>query len=78
LVDVEKAKKELPEKFMETLYIKLNSEKVDFSWLTKDLSSSGVIGDPLKASKEKGKELFEKAVNELCELLREFKRLKID
>ena len=78
LVDIRKAKKEFPEKFMKPSYINVNSEKIDFSWLTKDLSSSGVIGDPLKASKEKGRELFEKAVEELCKLLRELKELEID
>ncbi|MEM2897388.1 MAG: creatininase family protein [Candidatus Bathyarchaeia archaeon] len=77
LVDLRKAKKEFPERFMKLSYIKLDGEKVNFSWLTKDLSSSGVIGDPSKASGKKGKELFENAVKELCGLLRELKGLEI-
>lgn len=76
LVDLKKAKKEFPEKFMELSYISFNS-KIDFSWLTKDLSNSGVIGNPLKASEEKGKVLFKKIVEELCKLIKEFKALKL-
>lgn len=37
--------------------------KAPTAWLTKDLSSSGVIGDPSEATAELGEKLFERLVN---------------
>ena len=39
-----------------------------------ELSPSGVMGDPNLASAEKGAELFELAVERLCEFVREYRR----
>lgn len=38
---------------------------IKYIWLTKDLSKSGVIGDPTKATAERGQILFEVATRQL-------------
>lgn len=52
---MEKAQKELPEKFTKTKYLRNLSSPLYPSWLTIDLSKPGTIGDPTKATKVKGK-----------------------
>lgn len=45
-----------------------------FSWLTEDVSQSGVIGDPSYASAEAGRQIVEYAVKKMCSLLEQFYR----
>jgi creatinine amidohydrolase/Fe(II)-dependent formamide hydrolase-like protein len=45
--------------------------KVSWAFRTKEISSTGVIGDPTKASKEKGEKAWKLAVERLAELLKE-------
>lgn len=71
LVYMEKAIKEMPEKFVKSKHMKTLSGLPYPSWLTKDISKSGVIGDATRASKEKGKIIVEAAIKEFCELLKE-------
>lgn len=54
-------------------YLTLDSRTVTFSWLTKDVTRKGVIGDPTKASKEDGEKLFNAMVERICQILREIK-----
>ena len=56
-------------------HLKLDSRTVNFSWLTKDVSRKGVIGDPTKASKEDGQKFFNLIVEQICEVLGEIKKV---
>ncbi len=56
-------------------HLKLDSRTVNFSWLTKDISRKGVIGDPTKASKEDGQKFFNLIVEQICEVLIEIKKV---
>jgi creatinine amidohydrolase/Fe(II)-dependent formamide hydrolase-like protein len=79
LVHMEKTSKEKPHKFTEESgykYLKLAGSKgIEFSWLIDDVSDSGVIGDPTKASVELGQEVLESLVEKICEVLREIKKV---
>jgi len=79
LVHMDKASKEKPHKFTEESgykYLKLAGSKgIEFSWLIDDVSDSGVIGDPTKASVELGQEVLESLVEKICEVLREIKKV---
>ncbi|MGC8998893.1 MAG: creatininase family protein [Candidatus Bathyarchaeia archaeon] len=56
-------------------YIKIGLKeagpKVSWAFRTKEISSTGVIGDPTKASKEKGEKAWKLAIERLAELLKE-------
>lgn len=76
LVSEKKIQESYPAKFTKhTGYKNLLIEKphylFNFSWDFRNLSQSGTIGDPTKASKEKGKIFLDTIVNALCEVLRE-------
>jgi creatinine amidohydrolase len=45
--------------------------KVSWAFRTKEISSTGVIGDPTKASKEKGEKAWKLAIERLAEFLKE-------
>ena len=45
-----------------------------YSWFTRDFSEYGFIGDPLKASREKGRKIFNAIVEEVCKVLDEIAR----
>ncbi|RLF21001.1 MAG: creatininase family protein [Thermoprotei archaeon] len=47
-------------------------------WDTRDFTSSGVMGISTTASEAKGKEVFEKALKELCSLIEELRRIPLD
>jgi creatinine amidohydrolase len=82
LVHEDKIQKEPPHRFTEETgfkYHKLIGSKLGgFSWLTKDVTKSGIIGDPTKATKEIGETVLNYVVDEACNVLREVKSLKID
>jgi len=68
---VREVPEEMPSKYMK-LGFRVREPKVDsFSFSTKELSKSGVIGDATKASKEKGKILLEASVERLADLIRD-------
>lgn len=71
LVLMDKARKELPEKLTKLPYFK-KFDKPYIGWLTKDISSSGVIGDPTKATKEKGEKFAKAAIDGLSEFIKGF------
>ncbi len=82
LVHEDKIQKGIPFRYTEETgfkYHKLVGSKLGgFSWLTKDLSKSGIIGDPTKATKEIGETVINHVVDEICAILRETKSLEID
>ncbi|MEM2779857.1 MAG: creatininase family protein [Candidatus Bathyarchaeia archaeon] len=45
--------------------------KVLWAFKTKEISNTGVIGDPTKASKEKGEKAWQLAIERVAELLKE-------
>lgn len=54
-------------------YLRLWKSKYikEFGWTTKQITESGVIGDPTHATEEKGLQLFNVAIENLCKLIRE-------
>lgn len=78
LVFRDKMREAYPSKFtMKTGYRHFLIEKphhlFSFSWNFKDISQSGVVGDPTKASREKGEIIFEILSDALCGVLREIR-----
>jgi creatinine amidohydrolase len=45
-----------------------------FAWLTRDIASSGVMGDPRPATPEKGQRWLEQAATRLAAVLEEMAR----
>jgi creatinine amidohydrolase len=62
-------------------FVHLNSQgpygPVGFSWLTADLSATGVLGDPRQATAEDGAERIEATVQRLTEVLAEIARFEM-
>tara|TARA_Y100001935_G_scaffold250273_1_gene250113 strand:+ start:173 stop:934 length:762 start_codon:yes stop_codon:yes gene_type:complete len=46
-------------------------KKIKRAWNTQDISKSGIIGDPTKANKEKGKKILKIAVNNILKIINE-------
>lgn len=62
---------ETPDKMLaDENYISLYGP-INFGWKTDDVSKSGVIGEPTKASREKGKIFMDYAVNKLRKIIKE-------
>jgi len=57
-VKMEKAVAEYPQGLPEDSLLSMEG-KLPFAWVTRDLSRSGVLGDPTTATKEKGDRLLE-------------------
>lgn len=79
LVRTDKIRREKPYQYTSDTgykHLSLGNKSVNFSWLTKDISKNGIIGDPTKASKEDGQRLFNLIVDRICEVLREIKKVK--
>jgi creatinine amidohydrolase len=47
-----------------------------FSWFTRDVSKSGVLGDASKATAQKGAHLLDSSITRLCQKVREFAKTK--
>jgi len=79
LVHLEKASKETPSKFTQQAgynWLLLTKKRgVEFSWLIDDLSKSGIIGDPTKATPEMGRIVLESLVGKICEVLSEIRKV---
>lgn len=58
LVDMDKAVKEYPENLPQNSLLEMEG-KLPFTWLTHEISKSGVIGDATTATKEKGELILE-------------------
>ena len=70
LIDMSKAVRNVPEYLADNDHVKFGGS-VQFGWLSNDFGPDGHIGDPTGATAELGKELFDGAVDFLCDQLRE-------
>ncbi len=80
LVVKEKIKRpeiKLPESKYTRIGLKEKGPRVFWSFRTKEISDVGVIGDPTKASKEKGEKAWKLAIDRLAELLTELDRMNL-
>lgn len=73
---IKKPKITLPKSKYTKIGLKESGPKVSWAFRTKEISDTGVIGDPTKASKEKGKEAWKLAIERLADLLIELDRMK--
>jgi creatinine amidohydrolase len=73
LVDLAAAARHVPEGLAPNRYVRFGGA-VSFGWLSNDFGPSGVIGDPTGATAERGKALFEGAVEAFTGALREIAR----
>jgi creatinine amidohydrolase/Fe(II)-dependent formamide hydrolase-like protein len=77
LVRLDKAKKFVPH--FSSHYLNFSSKKsVEWYARTAKISSLGVLGDPTKASKEKGEKIWEVMIKNLVEFVEDLKRLTLD
>jgi creatinine amidohydrolase/Fe(II)-dependent formamide hydrolase-like protein len=76
-VDMTKAKKFIPH-FSSTFLNFSAKRSVEWFTRTEKISKTGVMGDPTKASKEKGKEIWKVMVKNLVELVEYLKGMSLD
>ncbi|HUV08230.1 MAG TPA: creatininase family protein [Spirochaetia bacterium] len=77
LVQMEKAQKFVPR--FSSRYLNFGSRRsVEWYAKTSKISSSGVLGDPTKASAEKGRAMWEVMIGNLLELVEHLKSLSLD
>jgi creatinine amidohydrolase len=70
LVDMSVATRNVPEQLAENRYVRFGGS-VGFGWLSDDFGPDGHIGDPTTATVERGRQLFDAAVDAFCEALGE-------
>lgn len=70
LVRMELAERRVPEAIALNRYVRFGG-RVSFGWLSNDFFPDGIIGDPTRATAERGRVLFEGAVQAFGEALRE-------
>jgi creatinine amidohydrolase len=70
LVDLSAAARRVPEHLATNRYVRFGGT-VSFGWLSNDFADDGVIGDPTAADADRGKVLFEAAVEAFCGALQE-------
>jgi creatinine amidohydrolase/Fe(II)-dependent formamide hydrolase-like protein len=77
LVRMDRAEKLVPK--FSSRYLDFTSKR-GISWyaFTKKISDSGVMGDPTKASVEKGRKMWEAMIDNLVTFVEELKRLTLD
>jgi creatinine amidohydrolase len=73
---IRKAELKLPESKYTKIGLKETGPKVSWSFRTREISETGVIGDPTKASKEKGEKAWNLAIERLADLLTELDKMK--
>ncbi len=77
LVKVEKAKKYVPK--FSSRYLNFSTKRsVEWYARTAKISQNGVLGDPTKATKEKGKKMWTIMVKHLVELVEDLKALTLN
>ncbi|UCG32497.1 MAG: creatininase family protein, partial [Phycisphaerales bacterium] len=77
LVDMKRARKSVPK--FSSRYLDFSSKRsVDWYARTMRISRSGVMGDPTKASREKGQRMWEVMVRNLVELVEHLKGMSLD
>ena len=70
LVDMSKAVRNVPEWLADNTHVKFGGS-AQFGWLSNDFGPDGHIGDPTGATADLGAQLFNDAVDFICEQLRE-------
>lgn len=65
----------LPKSKYAKIGLKETGPKVSWAFRTKEISNIGVIGDPTKASKEKGEKAWKLAIERLADLLTELDKM---
>ena len=73
---IKKPEIKLPDSKYTKIGLKETGPKVFWGFRTKEISETGVIGDPTKASKEKGETAWKLAIERLANLLTELDKLK--
>jgi creatinine amidohydrolase/Fe(II)-dependent formamide hydrolase-like protein len=73
---IKKPKIKLPESKYTKIGLKETGPKISWAFRTKEISEAGVIGDPTKASKEKGEAAWKLAIERLADLLKELDKMK--
>jgi creatinine amidohydrolase/Fe(II)-dependent formamide hydrolase-like protein len=77
LVQMSQAKRSVPR--FSSRYLDFSSKRsVDWYARTVTMSRTGVLGDPTKATREKGEKMWEVMVNNLVEFVEQLKRLSLD
>ena len=77
LVEMDKARKYVPR--FSRRYLDFSSKRsVDWYARTAKLSRSGVMGDPSKASKEKGEQMWAVMIKNLVEFVEHLKSMSLD
>lgn len=76
LVDGATATRNVPEWLAENRYVRFGGP-VGFGWLSDDFGPDGHIGDPTAATEERGRDLFDGAVEAFCQTLREIRRFEL-
>jgi creatinine amidohydrolase len=66
----------VPEHLAGNRYVRFGGP-VAFGWLSNDFGPDGHIGDPVPATPERGKELFEGSVTAFCEALAEIRSFEL-
>ena len=74
---IKKPRLSLPDSKYTKIGLKETGPKVFWGFRTKEISETGVIGDPTKASKEKGEIAWKMATERLAELLIELDKMKV-
>jgi creatinine amidohydrolase/Fe(II)-dependent formamide hydrolase-like protein len=74
---IKKPRITLPKSKYTKIGLKETGPKVSWSFKTKEISETGVIGDPTKATKEKGEKAWKLAIERLADLLAELDKMKL-
>ena len=77
LVEMDRASRFVP-RFSSAYLEFTGTRRVEWYALTKKLSPQGVMGDPTKASAEKGQKIWEIMIRNLVEMIEDLKRLTLD
>ncbi|MCY3563224.1 MAG: creatininase family protein [bacterium] len=75
LVNMSLATRRVPDRLAANRHVRFGGS-VPFGWTSDDFGPDGHIGDPVGATARQGKELFEMAVEMLCEQLAEIARFE--
>jgi len=79
VVKKERIEKGIPSKFFDkdsSFYLEKPRGIGSFSWATKKISSSGVIGDPTLANSSKGEKIVNEVINKIIKILEELYYMK--
>lgn len=77
LVNMEKARRSVPQ--FSSRYLNFSSKRsVDWYARTAKISASGIMGDPTRATREKGEKIWEIMIKNLTEFVEQLKRLSLN